>query len=243
MRNSQRAIVGLLGVAVGLIVVVAISVWATGERPPELSGERTTRTYDFADFDGVSVSGQWQVTIERGDAWRVSVDVPAEVADQVRVERSGDTLNLAYAFRFGGFGGGFSRGGFGGVDRQRPFRATITMPALETLGLVGASQVSFSGFEGSALSLHVSGAVDLRGAASRFDALTLYLSGAGRVNLADVPVTDANVAINGAASVTLRMAGGRLSGDMSGTANLEYSGTVSEETIDRSGFVNIRRRN
>ena len=38
MRNSQRAIVGLLGVAVGLIVVVAIWVWVTGERPPELSG-------------------------------------------------------------------------------------------------------------------------------------------------------------------------------------------------------------
>ena len=238
MRNSQRAIVGLLGIVVGLMVVVAIWVWATGERPPELSGERTTRTYDYADFDGVSIAGQWQVTIERGDAWRVSVEVPGEYADQVRVERNGDVLNLAYPFRFGGF----SRGGFGRVDRQRPFQATITMPALETLGLLGASQLSFSGFEGSALSLNVSGAIDLTGAASRFDALTLYLSGAGSVNLADVPVTDANVDISGATSVTLRMAGGRLSGDLSGTANLEYYGTVSEERVEKSGFVNLRRR-
>ncbi len=238
MRNSQRAIVGLLGIVVGLMVVVAIWVWVTGERPPELSGERTTRTYDFADFDGVDVAGQWQVTIERGDAWRVTVEVPAEYADQVRVERGGDVLNLAYAFRFGGF----TRGGFGGVDRQPPFQATITMPALETVGLLGASRLSFSGFEGGALSLHVSGATDLTGAASRFDALTLYLSGAGSVNLADVPVTDANVDISGAARVTLRMAGGRLSGDLSGTANLEYYGAVSAETIDRSGFVNVRRR-
>ena len=238
MRNSQRAIVGLLGIVVGLMVVVAIWVWATGERPPELLGERTTRTYDYADFDGVSVAGQWQVTIERGDAWRVSVEVPGEYTDQVRVERIGDVLNLAYPFRFGGF----SRGGFGRVDRQRPFQATITMPALETLGLVGASQLSFSGFEGGALSLHVSGATDLTGAASRFDALTLYLSGAGRVNLADVPVTDANVDISGATSVTLRMAGGRLSGDLSGTANLEYFGTVSAESVEKSGFVNVRRR-
>lgn len=237
MRNSQRAIVGLLGVAVGLMVIVAIWVWATGERPPELSGERATRTYDFADFDGVNVAGQWQVTIERGDAWRVSVDVPAEVADLVRVERKGDALDLAYAFRFGGF-----TRGFGDVDRQRPFQATITMPALEALSLKGASQLSFSGFEGSALSLNVSGAVVLTGAASRFDTLTLDLSGAGSVNLADVPVTDANVDISGAASVTLRMAGGRLSGDLSGTANLEYYGTVSQENIDRSGFVNVRRR-
>ncbi|HEY3517349.1 MAG TPA: DUF2807 domain-containing protein [Gammaproteobacteria bacterium] len=239
MRNSQRAIVGLLGVAVGLMVVVAIWVWVAGERPPELSGERTTRTYDLADFVGVSVAGQWQIMVERGDAWRVSVEVPADYADQVRVERNGDVLNLAYPYRFGGF----SRGGFGGVDRQRPFQATITMPALETLGLLGASQLSFSGFEGSALSLDVSGAVDLTGAASRFDTLTLDLSGAGRINLADVPVTDADVDISGAASVTLRMAGGRLTGDVSGTSNLEYFGTVSAETIDKSGFVNVRRRN
>ena len=238
MRNSQRAIVGLLGVAVGLMVVVAIWVWASGERPPELSGERTTRTYDFADFDAVSVSGQWQVTIERGDAWRVSVEMPAEFADRVRVERNGDALHLSYA-------GVFWFGGFGRVDRENdvPPRATITMPALETLDLSGASRVSFSGFDGAALSIHVSGGVALQGAASRFETLTLDLSGAGNVNLGDVPVTDANVDISGAASVTLRMAGGRLSGDLSGTANLEYFGNVSEETIDRSGFVNVRRRN
>ena len=237
MKNSQRAIVGLLGVVVGLMVVVAIWVSVTGERPPELSGERTTRTYDFADFDGVDVTGQWQVTIERGDAWRVSVEVPAEFADRVRVERNGDVLHLAYA-------GNYFFGGFGRVGRENDGapQATITMPALETLHLSGASRLSFAGFEGGALSVDVSGGVALQGAASRFDTLTLDLSGAGNVNFADVPVTDANVDISGAASVTLRMAGGRLSGDLSGTANLEYYGTVSVENIDRSGFVNVRRR-
>lgn len=238
MRNSQRAIVGLLGVAVGLMVVVAIWVWVTGERPVELSGERTTRTYDYADFDGVHVAGQWQVTIERGDAWRVSVEVPAEVADRVRVERGGDVLHLAYdrALWFGGFGR---------VDRENDGtpQATITMPALEMLDLSGASRLSFSGFEGGALSVDVSGGVALQGAASRFDTLTLDLSGAGSIDLADVPVTDANVDINGAGNVKLQMAGGRLTGDVSGAANLEYSGTVSAETIDRSGIVNVRHRN
>jgi len=92
------------------------------------------------------------------------------------------------------------------------------------------------------MSLNVSGAIDLTGAASRFDALTLYLSGTGSVNLADVPVTDANVDISGATSVTLRMTGGRLTGNLSGTANLEYFGTVSEESVEKSGFVNVRRR-
>jgi hypothetical protein len=38
------------------------------------------------------------------------------------------------------------------------------------------------------------------------------------------------------------MAGGRLTGDMSGAASLEYYGTVSEESVDTSGMVNVRRR-
>jgi hypothetical protein len=238
MRNSQRAVLALLGAIVGLMVVVAIWVRVTAPPPLQLSGERTTRTYDIADFNGVEIAGQWQVTIERGDAWRVSVDVPVELADQVRVELNGEVLNLAYAFRFGGP----TRGGFGRVNREKALHATITMPALETLRTLGAPQLSFSGFEGDALSLDVSGAIDLTGAASRFHTLTLDLTGAGRVNLAEVPVTDANVDVNGAVSVTLRMAGGRLTGDLSGTSNLEYFGTVSAEIIDKSGLVNVRRR-
>jgi putative autotransporter adhesin-like protein len=232
MRNSQRAILGLLGVIVALMVVIAVWVRATAPDPLELSGERTTRTYDYTDFDGVDVNGQWQVTIERGDAWRVSVEVPAEVIGRVSVERIGNELVLQSPWWLGDF----DRAG-GAV------RANITMPALEALDLSGSTRLSFSGFDGSALSVDTSGGVEVRGAASRFDTLTLDLSGAGNINLADVPVTDADVDISGAASVTLRMAGGRLTGDLSGAANLEYFGTVSEESIDKSGFVNVRKRN
>ena len=240
MRNSQRAVAALLGVIVALMIVVAVWVRVSAPEPLQLSGARTTKTYDFADFDGVEVAGQWQVTIERGDAWRVSVEVPAELADLVRVDRNGDVLNLAYASRLGGP----TRGGFfGRVDGERALLATITMPALETLRTLGAPALSFSGFEGAALSLNVSGALELTGAASRFDTLMLDLSGAGNIDLTNVPVTDANVDISGAANVKLRMAGGRLAGDLAGAANLEYYGTVSQEAIVKSGFVNVRHLN
>ena len=73
---------------------------------------------------------------------------------------------------------------------------------------------------------------EIAGAASRFDALMLDMSGAGNVDLGDVPVTDAEVDISGAGKVALRMAGGRLTGDISGAENLEYYGTVSEESVD-----------
>jgi hypothetical protein len=46
--------------------------------------------------------------------------------------------------------------------------------------------------------------------------------------------------VSGAADVALRMAGGRLTGHLSGAANLRYSGTVTEESVSTSGAANIR---
>ena len=232
MRNSQRAVLALLGVIVGLMVVMAIWVRVSAREPPQLSGERTMKTYDITDFDGVDVDGQWQVTIERGDAWRVSVEMPVEVVDQVRVRRDGDVLTLGQEGPW-----------LGGFDDDRSLEATITMPVLATLNHSGMSRVSFSGFDGSGLSIDASGAGEIRGAGSRFDSLLLDMSGFGNIELGDVAVTNADVDLSGFGNVTLRLAGGRLRGDMSGFGNLEYYGTVSEESVDKSGFGRIRRRN
>jgi hypothetical protein len=233
MRNSQRVVLAVIGGIAVLIVVLGIWLRVAAPDMPELSGERATQTYDLAGFDGIDVSGQWLLTVERGDAWRVAVEAPVEVVENLDVAIDGDRLSLHYE-------GGWCAGCFRG---DRALEATVTMPALESLDSSGTTNISFSGFEGSALSLDVSGAVQLRGSASRFDALTLDLSGAGEVDLSEVSTTNAEVDVSGAGNVKLLMAGGRLTGDMSGAANLEYSGPVSEESVERSGFVNVRRRN
>lgn len=232
MRNSQRVVLGLLGVIVSLIIVVAVWVRVGAPALPRLSGERTTQTFDFTDFDGVHVECQCQVTIERGDAWRISVEMPVEAVDQVRVRREGDVLTLGQEGPW-----------VGGFDEDRSLQVTIMMPVLETLNHSGMSRLSFSGFDGSRLSIDASGAGEVRGAASRFDSLLLDMSGFGNIDLRDVAVTNADVDMSGFGNVTLRMAGGRLRGDMSGFGSLEYYGTVSEESVEKSGFGNIRRRN
>jgi len=232
MRTSQRVVAATLGAIVVLLLVIAISTRVAAPTAPELSGERASRTYDYRNFDGLEISGEWQVTVERGDMWRVAVDAPAEILDDLRVEQEGDRLELQIDGEswFGGFG----------RNNDGP-EATITMPALESIQLSGASRVSFSGFDGDRLSIASSGASELRATASRFDTLTLELSGAGNADLDEISVTNAEVSVSGAANVTLNMAGGRLTGAMSGAGNLEYRGTVTEQSIDTSGFVNIRR--
>jgi hypothetical protein len=232
MRNSQLAVVAALGVVLAGTIGAAVWMRLGAEPPPELSGARGSRTVEYSDFDRVDVGGQWIVTIERGDAWRVALEAPIEILDDIEVERDGNELSVEY-------NAGWCPGCF---RDDRALEVTITMPALTSLELSGATVASFSGFDGRGLVLEVSGAVELSGTASRFETLTLDLSGAGSVDLGDVSVTDAEVDVSGAGNVTLRMAGGRLTGDMSGSANLEYYGTVSEEAIERSGFVNVTRR-
>jgi hypothetical protein len=234
MRNSQRAVAAALGLLVGIMVALAVWVRLVAEPLPELSGERVSRSYELTGFDAVEIGGMsWQAAIARGDAWSVTVEVPVELVDEVEARVEGDRLSLDYDG--GWWGGGFPDG--------VALEATITMPALETLEVSGTSNVSFSGFDGASLTLELSGAGELDGAASRFDALTLDMSGMMNVDLDDVPVTDAEVDVSGFGNVTLRMAGGRLTGDISGFGNLEYFGTVSEESLDESGFVNVRSRN
>jgi hypothetical protein len=233
MRTSQRVVAATLGAIVFLLLVIAISARVTAPTAPALSGERASRTYDYANFDGVEISGQWQVTVERGDGWRVAVDAPAELLDELRVERSADALTLGYE-------GGWSFGPFG--RQTRGPQATITMPVLASIILSGTSTLSFTGFEGDRLSLTSSGASEVRAGSGRFETLTLVMSGAGNVDLDDVVVTNAEVRVSGAGNLKLNMAGGRLTGSMSGAGNLDYRGTVSEQSVSTSGIVNVRRR-
>jgi hypothetical protein len=234
MRNSQRVVLAVIG---GLaVLLLAAGVWMRVAVPqlPDLSGERGPRAYDLTDFDRVSVSGQWEVTIERGDAWRVTVDAPVELHEYLRVERDGDELEL-------GLDGGWRLGGGWGRD-SNALEATITMPALEGLELSGASTLSFSGFEGRELSIVSSGASEVRANASRYDDLRLVLSGAGSAELEDLTATNADVTVSGAADVRLRMGGGRLTGNLSGASNLEYWGSVSEQSLSQSGVGSVRHR-
>ena len=116
------------------------------------------------------------------------------------------------------------------------------MPALEDVELSGASKLELSGFEGSALDIDASGASSIEGKDSRYDKLELSMSGAGSADLSGVTTTDAHVDLSGAQNVTLRMAGGSLSGDLSGASRLEYFGTAARVDVDTSGFAGVEHR-
>jgi putative autotransporter adhesin-like protein len=235
-RSTATLLAGLGSIAA---VLLALALWvrytSTGKALPPPSGQRATRSYDLSGFTQIKVSGQWQVTLARGDAWAVELSYPVELESGVDVRQERGALTLRYTLErswWGDFGSG----------EALAMNARIVMPALEAVEVHGASSLDLTGFEGARLAIDASGAVSIDGRDSRYAALDLKISGVGRTDLSGVATTDARIDVSGAQNLSLRMAGGTLSGNVSGVSRVDYHGTVSSQAVRASGVSRIEHR-
>jgi putative autotransporter adhesin-like protein len=237
MKRSTTALLIGLGCIVAALLLLALWVrfTSTGEALPPLSGQRATRSFGLTGFTKVTASGQWQVTLVRGDEWSVEVSYPAELESGVDVRMEGGALALHYALKRSWWSDFDSKDALG-------MTARIVMPALEAVDMRGASSLDLAGFTGGRLAIDASGAISIDGRDSRYDALALKISGAGRTDLGGVTVTAARIDVSGVQTVALRMAGGALSGRVSGVSRIDYLGTVSSQDVRASGVSRIEHR-
>lgn len=246
MRTSQIALLAGAGVLVtGMLVVAilgraglsAVSAGEPGGIDSRDLGASTSRSLDLANFDSVVVHGAWTVEIVQGENWQVDLDYPEGLDSALEVTVSGGQLVLVADE-------GASRrrwGWFGGHDND--LTARLVMPELVGVEVMGTSHLEFSGFEGDELAFDLSGAINLEGRNGRYSRLELAVSGAGHVDLQDVPVRDADVRLSGASMVELRMDGGVLSGDLSGVGAIHYRGDIQAQRVNVSGFGRVTEAN
>jgi hypothetical protein len=229
--------VGIGAVVAALLLLAAgVRLFAPPAEPlPAFSGQRATRTYDLTGFTEIRAGGQWQVTLVRGEAWAVEVNYPAELEQVLDVREERGALLLRYDLDR-------SRWSDFGRDEALAISARVVMPALDSLRGSGATRFDVSGFEGKRLAIDASGASVIDGRDSRYDVLDIDISGAGHADLGGITTTDARVDVSGAQRVTLRMAGGTLSGDVSGASRVEYYGSVSSQTVRTSGIARVEHR-
>jgi putative autotransporter adhesin-like protein len=239
MKRSQLALLTAIGAVVVAALALALWVRLVAEPSPEFpttfSGQRTSRSYDFANFSRVDARGQWQVALVRGDAWSVEVSYPVELEPNLTVNAAGGELDLTLIGNQGDFWSDF------GAREGLRVTARVVMPALEKIELAGATKLELSGFQGEELELDAGGAFQITATDSRYDELDLQMAGAGKADLSGLTATDAHVQLAGAQSVTLRMAGGRLSGEVVGASRLEYYGTVASQDVDVAGIARVQR--
>ena len=67
-RSTVALLVGLGSIVAALLLLgLWVRFTSTSDDIPPLSGQRTARSYDLTGFTLLKASGQWQVTLVRGD--------------------------------------------------------------------------------------------------------------------------------------------------------------------------------
>lgn len=227
MKTSQTVILAALGVvALGMVLAAGLAHVALSQSSAN-AGETTTRSYPLSGFEGIETTGRWEVTVTRGETWNVQVTYPENLFDDLRVDVENDRLVL-----------GSRRGRIRG-----PVTAKIAMPSLSALKGVGSAQIEFSGFTGDRLDISIAGSGKVDGENGRFSAVKVSVSGSGQVDLREVPVVDADVNLAGSADVHLAMNGGELTGSISGSGRIDYTGTTRRQQVQTAGSGRVTQSN
>lgn len=211
------------------------------------SGRMESRTFELADFDAISGSHALHLEVTRGDAFSIAVTIDDNLWDFVRVEKVGNTLEIGHVD--------------GAEYAMGTLSARVTMPALYSLELSGASGARLRGFDQRAPRFDVlaSGSSTVSGALQA-DELFIDLSGASGANLSggagnarviasgssdldlyDLKTGSASVTLSGTsgASITVEQ---KLDYDLSGASKLVYGGDPAVGTAQLSGGSGVSRR-
>lgn len=187
-----------------------------------------TREYSLSGFTGIETSLTCSMDVRQGDTYSITLQLPENVADKVEVQEDRGILTIKPSADF--------------WLRNNIIHAAITMPELTGLDLSGAAEVDFTGFSGKDLKIETSGAAKIRGGNGTYDTVVLNSSGAATVDFETLATVNARIDLSGAGRVVLNMAGGDLTGSLSGAGQVLYSGEVTRQNVETSGVGQVKQR-
>jgi serine/threonine protein kinase len=190
------------------------------------SGKPATKSWDLAGFAAVEIRQPFRTSLTRADRFAISVTADDNVIGHVVVSKEGSRLRVhledGLSYRLGG---------------PDPLKLTITMPALEDVGLSSAGRATIQGFESDRpFRARLSGASTLAGSIRAGDvdydisgASTLKLGGSGR---------GAKLQASGASHFELadwQVNGEKLTIDVSGASSARLRGSAQAAVLRAEG--------
>lgn len=209
------------------------------------SGPVVPKEYNLSGFEAVEVSHAFDVVIEQGDRFQVTVKTHENLVQYLDVKVEGDTLHV-------GFKGLHSLNNTDG-------EVYVRMPRLRAVGLSGACDAELRGdWKSESFSVDLSGASELKGQLDAGEAKlecsgasSLILtgtanktaidgSGASKFHLENFTTGDLHIELSGASHATVTI-NGRLDADLSGASSLHYGGNPTLGSTDTSGASSMKR--
>ena len=145
MKTTGKMLLsGLAAVLIGITVFFFVAKTKASDvvevrQVTEQDRTKIEKTYDFRDFQNISVIGGWQLSLTQADTYSISITMPQYLEEMVTIEKKGDTLVLAVRpetqFNMG----------------PNPVTAELTLPQLHGFQTRGGSQAEISDFTSDTL--------------------------------------------------------------------------------------------
>lgn len=242
MTIKRRVLMSLIAVATASLMTACSAFMNTVTG----SGSVVSQTYDYSDFNHVSVSHAFRATISQGVPYSVEVRVDDNIVDLLDVRQVDETLHVGLTGRT------LVRGG--------TLELIITMPNLAGLSGSSGSQIQLNPFESGdnftgsfsgagrlhgdldaadiELDVSAGGAVFLAGSASN---VTASASGGSTIDLTELEAIDADLKAGGGSTITVNV-DGLIDAAASGGSNIYYLGDPELGHITTSGGSNVGPR-
>lgn len=207
-------------------------------------GNITTEKMDLSSFDGLHVSGMFEVFLVEGNSPHISIETDENLQEYVIAEVRNNILTLRMKEN----------------NRYDPTRLDVyvTTNSLSELKLSGATSVSsdhtlsaanltisISGagdmnlkVDAERLKTHVSGAGNVRISGNAQDH-QIRISGVASINCLNLETLDTDVSISGAGSAKVN-ATQKINASVSGVGSIEYSGNPQSKNLNTSGAGSIK---
>jgi predicted small secreted protein len=193
------------------------------------SGQGATRSFQVADFTGVSLRGADDVEVRTG-AFSVTAQGDSALLDRLEIRKDGNTL------RIGRKDGEWNWGGDKGA------KIIVTLPALASADIAGSGDMTidaakgdFSGavagsgnmtlasLAGGKADLSIAGAGDINIGGGTASALDVSIAGSGNVGATGLKASSADISIAGSGNVRAQV-NGSASISLVGSGDVELTG-------------------
>lgn len=178
------------------------------------SGSGGTRSFQVADFTGVSLRGADDVEVRSGTTFAVTAEGDSALLDRLEIRKDGDTLQI------GRKDGDWKWGGDKGA------KITVTLPKLLSASvagsgdmtveraqgdfdgsIAGSGNLSIAQLTGGKTGLSIAGSGDLHIAAGQASAISASIAGSGDIDAPALKATHGEMSIAGSGNIRAQVTG------------------------------------
>lgn len=187
LTKPTRTALSVAAVALASVSTLHMQpAYAHGHSDHQEAHDRVTQTFDFSDFDKISITGVYELDVDVGGDFSIVLSGSKKEMDNIVVDRKGDTLELGQKKKTKTYDG----------KNRKGIQAKIGLPALNALQIAGVGTGKVYGVESETFDLEIGGVGELS-IAGTCGALNADIAGVGDINTKGLKCKTAEVSLAG----------------------------------------------